>query len=157
MEILEISENWEKDEKYWINLIKQENGCFILNVLSGGNQFPNSVTSLGGKAGKGKAKHGSFRKILSEEHKRKLSKSAIGKQSGMLGKRHDEETKAKISKSLKGRSQPNVSKSLKGKASKFKNEKRPEISEYRAEVKVIMISENCSFSEACKIRRSRSS
>jgi hypothetical protein len=44
----------------------------------------------------------------SEEHRKKMSLSHLGKSSGMLGKFHSEETRRKISEALKGKMPKNI-------------------------------------------------
>lgn len=123
--VLEITDNLNEREMYWIKYYNSINPLNGYNKTYGGDsEEPNDETKLKlSKAFKGKPK--------SEEHKKNLWMNREKKQtpivnkvkiksSGMKGKKHSEETKLKLSKASKGRkhtdeSKLKISKALKGK------------------------------------------
>jgi group I intron endonuclease len=76
----------------WIRYCKSDQEQFGYNLQTGGH----------------------FNKRLSDETKRKMSEARSGKNHWLFGKHHSEEHKQKLSKLLKGRPNPQISKALKG-------------------------------------------
>lgn len=85
----------EKNPMYGVHLIGEKNGMFGKHHTE---EFKKKIAERNKKLFTGK--------ILSEEHKQKISQSRIGKYAGednpMYGKRHTEESKRKMSDSHKG-------------------------------------------------------
>lgn len=98
-EIIEEFDNKEEaleSEIFWIEFFrsnrKKYGSEFGYNLHEGGNMPP---INYGNKHNKGR--------ILTKETKIKISKSHIGKPSGMRGKKHTKETKIKMSESSKNK------------------------------------------------------
>lgn len=84
------NEEWREKEKYWIKKYRKISGILLTNGTEGGEGFT-STDLMGSK----NPNYGG----LSEEHKRKLREN----HKGMTGQSQSEETKRKISASAMGR------------------------------------------------------
>ena len=114
IEILDevLLSEWDYWERFWI-LIIMSWGFNLTNIRKGGNGYgfhqKETIEKIRkSQSGKNNAMYGKKSKahtgrVLSEEHKKKLSESKKGVKNAMYGKTHTEETKRKISEAKKGK------------------------------------------------------